>query len=172
MFPPGLLAPGGVGRVTVCGFTPGLEGCCGRTVVAGRPTDGGVVGFVDGTVVGFVEGLLTVPVVGFVEGLLTVPAVGLAEGLLTVPAVGFVDGPDVGRDTEVLGLCTVGRDDDVDVDVEIEFGLAGLEERVVVVFLDGVDVDLVVVDLEVVVDVDLDGVEPLFPLLVCAKASD
>lgn len=160
MFPPGLLAPGGVGRVTVCGFTPGLEGCCGRTVVAGRPTDGGVVGFVDGTVVGFVEGLLTVPVVGF------------AEGLLTVPEVGFVDGPDVGRDTEVLGLCTVGRDDDVDVDVEIEFGLAGLEERVVVVFLDGVDVDLVVVDLEVVVDVDLDGVEPLFPLLVCAKASD
>lgn len=160
MFPPGLLAPGGVGRVTVCGFTPGLEGCCGRTVVAGRPTDGGVVGFVDGTVVGFVEGLLTVPVVGFVEG------------LLTVPEVGFVDGPDVGRDTEVLGLCTVGRDDDVDVDVEIEFGLAGLEERVVVVFLDGVDVDLVVVDLEVVVDVDLDGVEPLFPLLVCAKASD
>lgn len=148
MFPPGLLAPGGVGRVTVCGFTPGLEGCCGRTVVAGRPTDGGVVGFVDGTVVGF------------------------AEGLLTVPEVGFVDGPDVGRDTEVLGLCTVGRDDDVDVDVEIEFGLAGLEERVVVVFLDGVDVDLVVVDLEVVVDVDLDGVEPLFPLLVCAKASD
>ena len=148
MFPPGLLAPGGVGRVTVCGFTPGLEGCCGRTVVAGRPTDGGVVGFVDGTVVGFVE------------------------GLLTVPEVGFVDGPDVGRDTEVLGLCTVGRDDDVDVDVEIEFGLAGLEERVVVVFLDGVDVDLVVVDLEVVVDVDLDGVEPLFPLLVCAKASD
>ena len=160
MFPPGLLAPGGVGRVTVCGFTPGLEGCCGRTVVAGRPTDGGVVGFVDGTVVGFVEGLLTVPVVGF------------AEGLLTVPEVGFVDGPDVGRDTEVLGLCTVGRDDDVDVDVEIEFGLAGLEERVVVVFLDGVVVDLVVVDLEVVVDVDLDGVEPLFPLLVCAKASD
>ena len=160
MFPPGLLAPGGVGRVTVCGFTPGLEGCCGRTVVAGRPTDGGVVGFVDGTVVGFVEGLLTVPVVGFVEG------------LLTVPEVGFVDGPDVGRDTEVLGLCTVGRDDDVDVDVEIEFGLAGFEERVVVVFLDGVDVDLVVVDLEVVVDVDLDGVEPLFPLLVCAKASD
>lgn len=160
MFPPGLLAPGGVGRVTVCGFTPGLEGCCGRTVVAGRPTDGGVVGFVDGTVVGFVEGLLTVPVVGF------------AEGLLTVPEVGFVDGPDVGRDTEVLGLCTVGRDDDVDVDVEIEFGLAGFEERVVVVFLDGVDVDLVVVDLEVVVDVDLDGVEPLFPLLVCAKASD
>ena len=160
MFPPGLLAPGGVGRVPVCGFTPGLEGCCGRTVVAGRPTDGGVVGFVDGTVVGFVEGLLTVPVVGFVEG------------LLTVPEVGFVDGPDVGRDTEVLGLCTVGRDDDVDVDVEIEFGLAGLEERVVVVFLDGVDVDLVVVDLEVVVDVDLDGVEPLFPLLVCAKASD
>ena len=160
MFPPGLLAPGGVGRVTVCGFTPGLEGCCGRTVVAGRPTDGGVVGFVDGTVVGFVEGLLTVPVVGFVEG------------LLTVPEVGFVDGPDVGRDTEVLGLCTVGRDDDVDVDVEIEFGLAGLEERVVVVFLDGVDVDLVVVDLEVVVDVDLDGVEPLFPLLVCAKALD
>ena len=160
MFPPGLLAPGGVGRVTVCCFTPGLEGCCGRTVVAGRPTDGGVVGFVDGTVVGFVEGLLTVPVVGF------------AEGLLTVPEVGFVDGPDVGRDTEVLGLCTVGRDDDVDVDVEIEFGLAGLEERVVVVFLDGVDVDLVVVDLEVVVDVDLDGVEPLFPLLVCAKASD
>lgn len=160
MFPPGLFAPGGVGRVTVCGFTPGLEGCCGRTVVAGRPTDGGVVGFVDGTVVGFVEGLLTVPVVGF------------AEGLLTVPEVGFVDGPDVGRDTEVLGLCTVGRDDDVDVDVEIEFGLAGLEERVVVVFLDGVDVDLVVVDLEVVVDVDLDGVEPLFPLLVCAKASD
>ena len=160
MFPPGLLAPGGVGRVTVCGLTPGLEGCCGRTVVAGRPTDGGVVGFVDGTVVGFVEGLLTVPVVGF------------AEGLLTVPEVGFVDGPDVGRDTEVLGLCTVGRDDDVDVDVEIEFGLAGLEERVVVVFLDGVDVDLVVVDLEVVVDVDLDGVEPLFPLLVCAKASD
>ena len=160
MFPPGLLAPGGVGRVTVCGFTPGLEGCCGRTVVAGRPTDGGVVGFVDGTVVGFVEGLLTVP------------AVGLAEGLLTVPEVGFVDGPDVGRDTEVLGLCTVGRDDDVDVDVEIEFGLAGFEERVVVVFLDGVDVDLVVVDLEVVVDVDLDGVEPLFPLLVCAKASD
>ena len=148
MFPPGLLAPGGVGRVTVCGFTPGLEGCCGRTVVAGRPTDGGVVGFVDGTVVGFVE------------------------GLLTVPEVGFVDGPDVGRDTEVLGLCTVGRDDDVDVDVEIEFGLAGFEERVVVVFLDGVDVDLVVVDLEVVVDVDLDGVEPLFPLLVCAKASD
>ena len=148
MFPPGLLAPGGVGRVTVCGFTPGLEGCCGRTVVAGRPTDGGVVGFVEGTVVGFVEGLLTVPVVG------------------------FVDGPDVGRDTEVLGLCTVGRDDDVDVDVEIEFGLAGFEERVVVVFLDGVDVDLVVVDLEVVVDVDLDGVEPLFPLLVCAKASD
>ena len=160
MFPPGLLAPGGVGRVTVCGFTPGLEGCCGRTVVAGRPTDGGVVGFVEGTVVGFVEGLLTVPVVGF------------AEGLLTVPEVGFVDGPDVGRDTEVLGLCTVGRDDDVDVDVEIEFGLAGFEERVVVVFLDGVDVDLVVVDLEVVVDVDLDGVEPLFPLLVCAKASD
>ena len=160
MFPPGLLAPGGVGRVTVCGFTPGLEGCCGRTVVAGRPTDGGVVGFVDGTVVGFVEGLLTVPVVGFVEG------------LLTVPEVGFVDGPDVGRDTEVLGLCTIGRDDDVDVDVEIEFGLAGFEERVVVVFLDGVDVDLVVVDLEVVVDVDLDGVEPLFPLLVCAKASD
>ena len=160
MFPPGLLAPGGVGRVTVCGFTPGLEGCCGRTVVAGRPTDGGVVGFVDGTVVGFAEGLLTVPEVGFVEG------------LLTVPEVGFVDGPDVGRDTEVLGLCTVGRDDDVDVDVEIEFGLAGLEERVVVVFLDGVDVDLVVVDLEVVVDVDLDGVEPLFPLLVCAKASD
>lgn len=160
MFPPGLLAPGGVGRVTVCGFTPGLEGCCGRTVVAGRPTDGGVVGFVEGTVVGFVEGLLTVPVVGFVEG------------LLTVPVVGFVDGPDVGRDTEVLGLCTVGRDDDVDVDVEIEFGLAGFEERVVVVFLDGVDVDLVVVDLEVVVDVDLDGVEPLFPLLVCAKASD
>ena len=160
MFPPGLLAPGGVGRVTVCGFTPGLEGCCGRTVVAGRPTDGGVVGFVDGTVVGFVEGLLTGPVVGF------------AEGLLTVPEVGFVDGPDVGRDTEVLGLCTVGRDDDVDVDVEIEFGLAGFEERVVVVFLDGVDVDLVVVDLEVVVDVDLDGVEPLFPLLVCAKASD
>ena len=94
-------------------------------------------------------------------------------GLCTVVPVGLVS---------LDGVVAAGRDTVVGLDseplTEDEFGLAGLEDPAVVVFLDGVDVGLLVVDLvvevdlEVVVDDDLDVVEPLFPLLVCAKASD
>jgi hypothetical protein len=99
----------------------------------------------------------------------------------------------VGRDTEVLvvvpaGLpgflsvevLTAGRETVFDSELLTEDGFAftGLEVEIVdfdfdvdVVALEVVVLDVVVV-LEVVDDVDLDGVEPLPPLRVCAKASD
>ena len=104
---------------------------------------------------------------------------GLAVGRVVGLAVGRVVGR-VGLVTDVLGFVAAGFPVLLSVDLLTAGRVDGLDSEPLIEDEPGLDVleDLDTVDfddpLDVVRDVDtvLDDVEPVVPLLVCAKASD